>query len=166
MVRLRILVSLLLLVWLSPGPAMAASGGVGRVRAFLAAMAAKDRPAVAAMLDQAAVFEYPFDRSGRTEDGAWRRFDGRDAVLTGYVDNAFARIAKIAWTNERFTASADGQVVFVEARGDMRLASGATYRNLYVLRFQLRKGRISGLREYMNPVTAALAAGVPTGPTK
>lgn len=164
MVRLRILI--LLLVWLAPAPAMARPDGVEAVRAFLGAMAAKDRPTVAAMLDEAAVFEYPFDRSGRTEDGSWRRFDGRDAVLTGYVDNAFARIAKIAWTNERFTASADGQVVFVEARGDMMLASGATYKNLYVLRFQLRKGRILGLREYMNPVTAALAAGVPTGPAR
>lgn len=126
-------------------------------------MTAKDRSALAALVDGAAVFQYPFTRSGDTDAGSWRRFEGRDAVLTGYVDGAFANLARIGWTEAEFTPSADGRTVFVEALGDMVLASGATYRNRYVLRFDLHRGRIRGMKEYMNPVTAALAAGLPLG---
>lgn len=144
-------------------PASARPDPAAPVRAFLAAMTAKDRPAVAALVDEAAVFQYPFDRSGRTEAGSWRRFAGREAVLTGYVDAAFARISRIGWTEAEFTSSADGRTIFVEARGDMVLATGAAYRNRYVLRFDLRHGKIVGMKEYMNPVTAALAAGLPLG---
>ncbi|NJC04246.1 ketosteroid isomerase-like protein [Sphingomonas kaistensis] len=158
----RLLLFLLLALPLA-APATARPDPAAPVRAFLAAMTAKDRSAVAALIDDAAVFQYPFDRSGKTEAGSWRRFTGRDAVLTGYVDGAFAKIARIGWTEADFTPSADGRTVFVEARGDMLLATGAVYRNRYVLRFDLHRGRIRGMKEYMNPVTAALAAGLPLG---
>lgn len=140
-----------------PGPAQVA-------RRFLAAMERKDRAAVASLLAPDASVEYPFDRSGSVDPAARRRFDGREAVLSGYVDGAFRRIERIDFREESAIPSADGRTAFVEAKGEMRLASGAAYRNLYVMRFDVKDGRITRMREYMNPVAAALAAGLPLGP--
>ncbi|OYU14396.1 MAG: hypothetical protein CFE37_10910 [Alphaproteobacteria bacterium PA4] len=133
------------------------------VTAFLDAMTRKDRAAAADLLDADAVAEYPFDRSGKTEPGSWRRFVGRDAVLANYVDRAFAAIASIDWTDRVMTRSAGGDVIFFEAWGSMRLADGTPYRNRYVIRFDLRRNHIVGLREYLNPVTAAIATHSRTG---
>jgi ketosteroid isomerase-like protein len=133
------------------------------VTAFLEAMTQKNRAAAAALLDADAVAEYPFDRSGKTEPGSWRRFAGREAFLANYVDRAFAAIAVIDWTDRVLTRSANGDTVFFEAWGNMRLADGTPYRNRYVVRFDLRRGHIVGLREYLNPVTAAIATRSRTG---
>jgi ketosteroid isomerase-like protein len=132
------------------------------VTAWLAALTAKDRPALAAMLSEDALFEYPFDRSGKTEAGSWRVFRGRDAVLAGYVDPALARLDRIGWTERDVTVAADGKRVFVEALGDMVLG-GKPYRNRYVLRFDLKGGKITGMKEYLNPVTSAIVTGTTTG---
>lgn len=156
----------LLMTMLPQAPLLARPGVAETVRSFMKAMSEKDRETLASLIDENAVFEYPFDRSGRTEEGSWRRFQGREAVLSGYVDTAFTRIAKIAWTDEQFTTSADGSVVFVEALGDMVLSTSAVYQNRYVLRFDVRHGRVVGMKEYMNPVTAALATGASLGPSK
>lgn len=142
-------------------PAVAASSS-DIVTAYLDAMSRQDRAAVAAVIADDAVFEYPFDKSGRTEAGAWRVFVGREAVLTGYVDNAFRRMAKIGFVDREITRSSDGRRVFVETLGDMDLG-GKPYRNRYVLRFDLKGGRITRMKEYMNPVTGAIAAGITTG---
>lgn len=133
------------------------------VTAFLAALTHKDRAAAQALIAPDIVAEYPFDRSGKTEPGSWRRFVGRDAVMANYVDRAFAAIAAIDWTDRVLTRAADGKAVFFEAWGDMRLADGTSYRNRYVIRFDLDNGRIIGLREYLNPVTAAIATHSRTG---
>lgn len=141
---------------------VAARPAAAVVTDYLDALARKDRSAVESFLADDAVFEYPFDRSGKTEKGSWRVFSGRQAVMTGYVDGAFQRITTIKFTDREITQSADGHRVFVEALGDMSLA-GKPYRNRYVLRFDLRHGRITGMKEYLNPVTGAIAAGVTTG---
>jgi ketosteroid isomerase-like protein len=132
------------------------------VNAWLDALSRKDRPALAAMIAEDAVFEYPFDRSGKTETGSWRIYRGRDAVLKNYVDVALARLSPIGWTEREVTRSADGKRVFVEALGDMGL-NGAPYRNRYVLRFDIKDHRITHMKEYLNPVTSAIATGTTTG---
>lgn len=132
------------------------------VTAWMAALTAKDRPALAVMVAPDAVFEYPFDRSGKTEAGSWRVFRGRDAVLAGYVDPALERLDRIDWTERDMTVAGDGKRVFVEALGDMRV-NGKPYRNRYVLRFDIRRGKIAGMKEYLNPVTSAIATGTTTG---
>ncbi len=129
---------------------------------YLDAMSRKDRRAVETLLADDVVFEYPFDRSGRTDAGSWRVFDGRGAVMAGYVDGAFQRITTIRFIDREMTPSADGSRVFVEALGDMALGE-KPYRNRYVLRFDLREDRIVRMKEYLNPVTGAIAAGVTTG---
>jgi ketosteroid isomerase-like protein len=132
------------------------------VNAWLDALSRKDRPALEAMIAEDAVFEYPFDRSGKTEAGSWRSFRGRDAVLKNYVDVALARLSPIGWTEREVTRSADGSRVFVEALGDMGLG-GVPYRNRYVLRFDIKDDRITHMKEYLNPVTSAIATGTTTG---
>lgn len=132
------------------------------VNAWLDALSRKDRPALAAMIAEDAVFEYPFDRSGKTEAGSWRSFRGRDAVMKNYVDVALARLSPIGWTEREVTRSADGKRVFVEALGDMGI-NGVPYRNRYVLRFDIKDDRIVQMKEYLNPVTSAMATGTTTG---
>lgn len=132
------------------------------VNAWLDALARKDRPALAAMIADDAVFEYPFDRSGKTEAGSWRVYQGRDAVVKNYVDVALARLSPIGWTERELTRSADGKRVFVEALGNMGLG-GVPYRNRYVLRFDIKDDRIVHMKEYLNPVTSAIATGTTTG---
>ncbi len=83
-------------------------------------------------------------------------------MLSAYVDNAFARLGRIDWAERDIIRSADGRRVFVEALGDMVL-NGKPYRNRYVLRFDLKGGKITGMKEYLNPVTSAIATGTPTG---
>jgi ketosteroid isomerase-like protein len=132
------------------------------VNAWLDALSRKDRPALAAMIAEDAVFEYPFDRSGKTEAGSWRSYRGRDSVMTNYVDVALARLSPIGWTEREVTRSADGKRVFVEALGDMGI-NGVPYRNRYVLRFDIKGDRITHMKEYLNPVTSAIATGTTTG---
>ena len=132
------------------------------VNAWLDALSRKDRPALAAMIAEDAVFEYPFDRSGKTEARSWRLYRGRDSVLKNYVDVALARLSPIGWTEREMTVSADGKRVFVEALGDMAI-NGVPYRNRYVLRFDIKDDRIVHMKEYLNPVTSAIATGTTTG---
>lgn len=161
--RLLVALSLLGLPLLASAPAVAAARAPAPVEQFLDAMTAKDRDRVAGLLAADVRIEYPFDRSGCTADGCWRRFDGRDAVMAGYVDPAFKRIQRIGWVDRDVSVANDGQRVFVEALGDMQLADGTVYRNRYVLRFDIANGRIAGMKEYMNPVTSAIATGSRTG---
>jgi ketosteroid isomerase-like protein len=114
------------------------------------------------MIAKDAVFEYPFDRSGKTEAGSWRVYRGREAVLKNYVDVALARLSPIGWTEREITRSADGKRVFVEALGDMGI-NNLPYRNRYVLRFDIQDGRIVHMKEYLNPVTSAIATHSTTG---
>lgn len=137
-------------------------------RALIAALETRDRAAALALFADSAVAEYPFDRSGRTEPGASRRFEGKAAVEKNYIDNALKNITRIDYFDEVVTESRDGRTAFVEARGDMDLAkgigNGTPYRNRYVIKVVTdRDGRIVQFAEYMNPVAAALATGAPLG---
>ncbi len=137
-------------------------------RAVIAALETRDRAAALALFADTAVVEYPFDRSGRTAPGSWRRFEGKAAVAKNYVDNALTNITRIDYLDEVVTESRDGRTAFVEARGDMDLApgigNGTPYRNRYVIKVVTDdRGQIVQFAEYMNPVAAALATGAPLG---
>lgn len=127
------------------------------VQRYMDAMRAKDRTAVEALIAPDAVFEYPYSRTGSTEPGAGRRFTGKESVMRDYVDRGFGILVKIDWTDPVFTPSADGRTVFVEARGDMMLVNDVPYRNQYVIRFDVEKGLITHMAEYMNTVTSGQA---------
>lgn len=152
-----------MLAVLPAAPAAAAPRAEAVITAYFAALEARDRPAIDRLFAADAIVEYPFDVSGRTEPGSWRRFEGHDAVMMGYVDRAFGRISRFAWRDREITVAAGGRRAFVEALGDMTIDGTRPYANRYVFRFDVAGGRITHLKEYLNPVTSAIATGARTG---
>jgi ketosteroid isomerase-like protein len=130
---------------------------------FFDALEARDPANVQTLLADDVTNVLPYTASGDTQPAALRRFEGRSAVMT-YFEGAMERIRTIAFEDTAIAPTADGNTVFVETRGDMVLADGRAYRNLYVWVFETEDGQITAIREYFNPVTAALAFGRPLGP--
>ena len=62
------------------------------------------------------------------------------------------------------TPSHDGQVIFVEARGDFLTLDGRPYRNVYLIKLVFdAAGAVTRIEEWTNPVTASLTWGFPLG---
>lgn len=147
-----------------PGIAMAdATSTLAQTEAFFAALETRNLEQVENLIDEAVVNTIPFAASGNTTEDAFRIFDGRDQVMA-YFAGALERIPKLAFVEPEFTVSADGDTVFVETRGDMVLADGQSYQNLYVWRIDYSGAKITAITEYFNPVTAAIAFNRPIGP--
>lgn len=103
----------------------------------------------------------PFSNTGAPEP--WAAFDGKEAVL-GYLGVIVKNFSKAVLLEKQFTVSHDGNVVFLEAKGDLvHAASGAPYKNVYVFKFTFEDGLMSRISEYANPVTYAKLAGEPLG---
>ncbi len=114
------------------------------VQEYVRAMETRDRNAVAATLAADVLHAFPTARP--TEMAGI--FEGRDEVL-GYVDAVFGKFRSLVFVGKRWTVSADGRTVFLEARGDAVVAhSGAPYRNLYVMRFDIEAEGITRVVEY------------------
>jgi len=132
------------------------------VERFFQVLEARDAQALAPILTADAEVVVPMNESGQARP-AHRRYSGRDAVIDWYV-GAIRRIGSpLVFKEREVTISASGDRVFVETVGDMYTAQGATYRNLYVFRFDLHGARIVAIREYNNPITTALAFQRPIG---
>lgn len=126
------------------------------VQAYVRAMEAQDRDAVAATLAPDVVHMFPV----AGDDQMSGIFQGREEVL-GYVDGYIAKFRSLVWVDKRWTESSDGRTVFLEARGDALMAhSGEPYRNLYVERFDVEDGAITRILEYADPAVY-LATGTP-----
>jgi len=132
---------------------------------FFTALEARDPAALRALLAPEATNVLPYTASGDTAPAAMRRFEGRGQVM-GYFTGALERIAEVRFTDSETVVGSDGVSVVVENRGDMVLADGRAYRNHYVWRLRVEDGRITAIREFFNPVTAALAFGRPLGPSE
>jgi ketosteroid isomerase-like protein len=96
--------------------------------------------------------------------GLWFDFQGKEAVIN-YVGTIFKNFSQVEIVDREVSATADGRIVFVEAKGDLIVAnSGASYRNVYIFRFSFDEtGLITEIREYANPVPIAPILGVPVG---
>lgn len=127
------------------------------VLAFFKAVATKDAAALARCLTDDAVYEIPFSESGSTEPGAFRRYVGASEVIGFWTATTTDGPRSLGPEDVELSITADGSRVFIEQRGNMVLPDGRPYRNKYVFRFSIRDGRISHVREYFNPVTAAYA---------
>jgi uncharacterized protein len=57
----------------------------------------------------------------------------------------------------------DGNTVFMECRGDYITTDGRPYNNVYIFKFTISDGKIRYVREYCNPVTYAVLAGLQIG---
>ena len=81
---------------------------------------------------------------------SWSRtFDGKAVLLKelyGHVGSLMARPGRTI--AERFIA--DGDIVAVEAKGDMELKDGRVYDNDYCLVYRLAGGKIVEIREYQD----------------
>ncbi|WCT72188.1 nuclear transport factor 2 family protein [Sphingomonas naphthae] len=131
------------------------------LRRWNRAIRAKELDGLRAMMTDDVVIELPFNESGRTEQGFFRVYRGRDACVDFWRE-AFAQEGRVNRSTEIETSvTADGARIFVEFQGDVTMQSGRAYRNRYVMRFDLVDGRISRLREYYNPIQSAYAFGRP-----
>lgn len=76
-------------------------------------------------------------------------YRGKADIMANYVPLLLARLdgpIKITVTN----AIAEGDQVFVEAKGESRTKDGLSYDNLYGIVLKLRDGKIAEIREYMD----------------
>jgi ketosteroid isomerase-like protein len=127
-------------------------------QAYLVALQGKDKEGILSLLADDFTLEVPLNVSGTNDlSDSWR---GHKAIAANY-DVAFKEIEVLKYTDVEITAGQNGNVAFAEGRGIMTMANGRSYGNRYVFRFDLEHGKIKRIREYTNPVTAALAFGMP-----
>jgi ketosteroid isomerase-like protein len=127
-------------------------------KAYLVALQAHDKPGMLSILADDFVLEVPMNVSGTNDlSDSWR---GMDAASANF-DIAFTVIELTRLTDLEITPGQNENVAFAEARGEMRMANGRPYRNRYVFRFDVADGKIKRVREYANPITAAIAFGIP-----
>lgn len=127
-------------------------------RAYLEALQAKDRDAILSILADDFVLEVPCNVSGSNDfSDSWR---GIDTASENY-DETFRQIEVLEYTDVEIFAGKDDRVAFAEGLGVMKMATGKPYENRYVFRFDAENGKIKRIREYLNPVTAAISFGIP-----
>jgi ketosteroid isomerase-like protein len=112
---------------------------------FMAAMNRMDVAAVVALLTDDTTWTMPGDLpvSGRHE--------GRETVLGDFLANAAALFEPGSLRFELETVTTEGRYAIAEYTGTGRAADGQRdYRNHYCMVFELRDGRISAVREYLD----------------
>lgn len=103
----------------------------------------------------------PFSNTGAPE--LWKVFEGKEAVL-GYLGVIVENFSRAVLLEKKTTVSHDGNVVFLEGKGDLvHAVSGVPYNNLYVFKFTFEDGLITHVDEYANPVPYAKLVGEPLG---
>jgi ketosteroid isomerase-like protein len=126
--------------------------------AYLDALQAKDRDRILALLAEDFALEVPCNVSGTNDfSDSWY---GLEDAATNY-DATFRKIEVLQYADLEFTPGRDDRIAFAEGRGVMRMASGRPYCNIYIFRFDVEHGKIRRIREYANPITAALAMEFP-----
>lgn len=129
------------------------------IRRFFRAVAAKDATGLADSLTKDAIYEIPFSETGSTEPGGFRSYLGVAAVVEFWMATMGGGLQNLGPDDVELTITGDGSRVFIEQRGNMILSDGRPYRNKYVFRFLIEEGRVSHVREYVNPIIAAYAFG-------
>lgn len=127
------------------------------VKAFLKAVAAGDTDALAAAVTEAVIYEMPFSETGSTEPGRYRQYVGRAAVVEFWRGMSGSGIRNAGPDDVELSILGDGSRLFIEQRGNMTMPDGKPYRNRYVFRFDIQDGRVSHVREYLNPIISAYA---------
>jgi ketosteroid isomerase-like protein len=128
--------------------------------AYLTALQAKDMDAMLALLAPDFTLEIPCNLSGTNDKSdSWA---GLDKARENYAQ-AWQMIELLEYADVDINQAADPSVAFLEGRGVMRMANGNPYCNQYVFRFDvdLDSGKIKRAREYVNPVTFAVAMHQP-----
>ncbi len=128
---------------------------------FFRALSDRDVSIASAVMSEGTVETIPFAMGGGTDPE--RIFEGRSAVI-GYLQTILDNFKQAVMVDRQTFITDDGTTVFVEGRGNLILEkTGQPYRNIYVFRFRLHDGKITGIREYANPVIYAKALGLKVG---
>lgn len=131
------------------------------VKSFFAAKERHDFDATMEPFAEDAVYTFPLNASGDPEP--WFVYDGKQATAD-YQKSVLERFAQLKMLDSQYTANAEGDVVFVESRGDyIAHENNEHYNNVYVFKFVIADGKITHVYEYANPVTYAKLAGLPIG---
>jgi ketosteroid isomerase-like protein len=128
--------------------------------AYLTALQAKDMDAMLALLAPDFTLEIPNNMAGTNDrSDSWRGFENAEPNYA----QAFQMIEVLKYADVEINQAADPSVAFLEGRGTMRMANGNPYNNMYVFRFDvdLESGKIRRAREYVNPITFAIAMHQP-----
>ncbi|OWJ55951.1 Ketosteroid isomerase-related protein [Caballeronia arationis] len=131
--------------------------GKDAVKAFLKAIASADMTALSDAVTEDVIYEMPFSESGSTEIGKFRRYVGRAAVVAFWSGMSGSGIKSESPEDVELSITGDGSRVFIEQRGNMTMPDGKSYRNRYVFRFDIQDGRVSHVKEYLNPIISAYA---------
>jgi ketosteroid isomerase-like protein len=127
------------------------------VKSFLKAVAAGNMDALAAAVTEDVVYEMPFSETGSTEPGRYRQYVGRAAVVEFWRGMSGSGIRNAGPDDVELSILGDGSRLFIEQRGNMTMPDGKVYRNRYVFRFDIQDGRVTHVREYLNPIISAYA---------
>ncbi|MDP3175853.1 MAG: nuclear transport factor 2 family protein [Phenylobacterium sp.] len=129
------------------------------LKAWFAAVHSKNIAIMPGMMADDIVIELPFNESGKTDQQSYRIYRGK-AEVTDFWATAFKAEGVAHGISEAdITFSADGARVFIECRAHLTMATGKEYRNRYVMRFDIRDGKIAHCKEYYNPIQSAFAFG-------
>ncbi|TCD21033.1 nuclear transport factor 2 family protein [Pedobacter psychrodurus] len=105
------------------------------------------REAYADLFTEDAVQQYPFAPAPYAKEVL-----GRDAI-TEYISNVVNGATDWDFRNFEFSTTSDPETIFVEFEGSANvIATGKSYRQLYIGRVTLKEGKISCYREFWNPM--------------
>ena len=127
-------------------------------QAYLTALQAKDKQAILSILADDFTLEIPCNLSGTNDlSDSWSGLQVADAKY----EATFRKIEVLKYVDLEFIQSVDRSIAFAEGLGVMKMANGNPYRNRYVFRFDVKGGKIKRIREYLTPITSAIAMGLP-----
>lgn len=140
------------------------AANVRTTETLMAALEREELDVILTRLTDEVQLVLPLAPDGNNEPTHIDRFAGRQAVRN-LLWRTFLAYRRIAFVDSVITPSNDGQVIFVEARGDFLTLDGRAYRNVYLIKLVFDDaGAVTRIEEWTNPVTAALTWGFPFGP--
>jgi ketosteroid isomerase-like protein len=129
---------------------------------YIRALEAKDRDALLTLMTDETLFEIPFSETGLVDDGHFKMFKGFQ-VLGALFESIKTNFLTLRIFGIDMSVANGGQTIFVECRGEARIANGRSYVNRYIMRLDFEGRKISRIREYSNPIAMAYAFERPIG---
>ncbi|MGE3692084.1 MAG: nuclear transport factor 2 family protein [Novosphingobium sp.] len=126
--------------------------------AYITALQAHDKQGILSILADDFELIVPCDVSGAND--LTQRWSGLQSADVNY-EATFRKIVKLKYVDIEITPGRDDTVAFLEGLGEMMLDNGNPYCNRYIFRFDTENGKIRRIREYLNPITAAIAMEIP-----
>jgi uncharacterized protein len=120
---------------------------IAQIFATHLALIGTDIQAWSDLLAEDAIVEFPYAALGIPD-----RFEGKPAIYD-YMKTAVENMQNWIFTNVREYYTSDPNVLMAEFHGEaIFAATGHSYQQDYVVRLEIRDGKIIHYREYWNPV--------------